>query len=269
MSSLIKTKLVRLYAGQSETSDSAQFQCFFNTAQLNNIRGLSLKTCTFQNNHPNIFADDLYLNHVNNNNVFSYLVGAVTHSTTIPITGFYSLTDVLDAINPDLQTNFVAQNPGATAILELDDVTGKVKLSTTGVVLEDITLSGGINSLNAYVGNINEIALTAYPYGFENFPSLSGAKLATVSLKTKSPQTILNADISKERHTNSIGSIPISVPYLAQQTYVDPSPADTMLKFEYPETLRKVEFVIRDEFGRAFRSQNLNFGLEILVHTSS
>jgi hypothetical protein len=262
-------KLIRLYAGQAERVKDGVFRTNFNTAMLNNVRAVSLKTCTFRNTSPNIHADDLYGNSPLNDNVFSYLVGATQHSTTVVQSGFYTLTEVLNLINPDLQTNFVAQNPGATAVLSLDPISGKVILTTTGAVLQPITLQYSLHSINALLGNTQTETVTTNPYTFTDFPSLSGAKLVTISVKTKSPQTILNADVNKERHTNSIGAIPVNVPYLVLQTFTDPAPADSMLVFSYPEDLRRVDFSIRDEFGRPLLSQDLDFSVEMIVDTSS
>lgn len=259
-----QAKLIRLFAGQANEQDG-QFICNFNTSQLNNVSGISLKTCTFRNNHPNVFG----VGESSSNGTFTYTVGATTHTTDVA-TGFYTLTELLALINPDLQTNVVAQNAGATAVLSLDAASGKVILTVTGTIVADLVLIGAATNLNGYLGNKETITVSAAGTDlFRDFPELGGLKFATVSVTTKSPQTILNAAANQEKHTNSIGAIPVTVPYLAMQAFTDPSPADSLLTFNPPEHLREVRFTLRDSFGRRVKSQGLSLGIEMLVWTSS
>lgn len=262
--SVISTKLVRLWSGQAEQKEE-RFITNFNTGQLNQVTGLSLKTCTFRNTHPNIFAEDEYPNDSRNNATFSYTIGVTPYSIVVPVTGFYSLDELLDLINPTMGVDFTAANPGSTAVLSLGP-RGKVICTIVGAVVEDLVFTG---LLNEYLGNTKPLTMSNAGVGvFDSFPELGGLKLATVSLSSKSPQTILNASPNKERHTNSIGSIPITVPYGVMQTFIDPSPVDSMLHFNPPEHFRQVRFVIRDELGRIVKSQALSFGMEVVVHTA-
>jgi hypothetical protein len=264
------TKLVRLYAGQAESNDGIRFITNFNTGQLNNVSGISLKTCCFQNSHPNIFAPDQYGSDPNNNNVFRYTIGVTEYSVTIDKSGYYDIDQILAIINPQLQIDMTAENPGDTAVLAIDDITGKLVLTLTGVVSNPVTLNGTtLGSLNGTIGNMFDyLCPVAGDYPLSNIPSLSGLKFATISVKTKSPQTILNANPIKERHTNSIGVIPVTAPFLGMQTFTDPAPVDSMLTFNPPEQLRRVQFVLRDELGRGITGQDLNLAVEMVVITS-
>lgn len=259
-----QAKLVRLFAGQAADHDG-QYICNFNTSQLNNVSGISLKSCCFRNSHPNIFG----VGEDSPNNVFSYSVGLTAHTTEVA-TGFYNLSDLLGLINFDLQLNFAAQNPGATAALSLDPISGKVVLTTTGAIVAQLVLLGSVATLNGYLGNKKAISIAVAGTDlFRDFPELGGLKFASLSVTTKSPQTILNMAANQEKHTNSIGSIPINVPYLAMQSYAEASPLDSMLTFNPPEHIRECKFTLRDEFGRRVKSQGLSLALEMLVYTSS
>lgn len=261
---MARAKLIRLFAGQATDTDG-QYTCSFNTSQLNNVSGISLKTCIFRNNHPNIFG----IGDETPNGTFSYTVGATPHTTDVA-TGFYNLAEILALINPDLQTNFVAQNPGSTAILSLDAGSGKVVLTVTGAVVANLVLIGAAATLNGYLGNkVNITASIAGTNLFRDFAELGGLKFATISISTKSPQTILNTAPNQEKHTNGIGSMPVNVPYLALQSFVESSPLDSMLTFSPPESIREMRFTLRDEFGRRVRSQGLSLGVEMLVFASS
>lgn len=265
--SQVNTKLIRLWSEQA-SEDVYKFYTNFNTAQLNRISGISLKTCCFRNTHPNIFAEDEWPAHPLNNDVFSYTVGGTTHTITIATTGFYTLNEVFTELNPQLQIDYAAQNPGGTAVLSIGP-RGKVICTITGAVAASLTFNGSKSNLNGYIGNTKDLSISAAGVAvFDSFPELGGLKMATVSVKTKSPQTILNADPNKERHTNSIGAIPITVPWKAMQSFIDPSPLDSMLRFDPPEHLRQVQFVIRDELGRIVRSQGLSFGVEMVALTA-
>lgn len=263
-------KLIRLYAGQAEELSDSEFRCYFNTSMLNRVRAITLKSCSFQNNQPNVFADDYFTNDSRNNNVFYYEVNG-DKTVSIDVSGFYGITDVLAAINATFGVAYTVENPGGTAVLSLDPVSGRVQLVITGAVANPVTLTGsGVFSLNALIGNLNDlIAPAAGSYLLDSYPALAGMKSVTVSVRTKSPQTILNAEVSKERHVNSIGSVPVNAKYMEQQIFVSPSPADSMLNFSYVEDLRELTFILRDEFGRRLKGQRLNFYVEFIVMTTT
>lgn len=264
-------KLIRLYSGEAEEIGHGEYRCFFNTNILTNVRSIALKTCVFANNHPNVFAQDENPNDTRNNNVFTYKLGNDPWTITIAKTAFYSLADLLALLNAAIGPAYIAANPAGTCVLSLDPVTGKILITITGVVLEAFTLQGssvGVFSLNATLGNFQDVVYSATGV-FDSFPNLTGLKYATVSIRSKSPQTILNASVLKERHVNSIGAIPITVPFGAIQGYTNPSPADSTLTFSYVEDFREMVWVIRDEFGRRVKSQQLSFGMEILVSAHS
>lgn len=264
-------KIIRLYSGEAAEVSDGEYRCYFNTSVLTNVRSIALKTCVFSNNHPNVFAEDENPNDTRNNNVFSYALGATPRSFSISTTAFYSLADLLALINADIAITYPTANPGGTCVLSLDPVTGKILVTISGTVVEAFTLQGssvGVFSLNATLGNFQDIVFNSTGV-FDGFPNLTGLKYATVSIRSKSPQTILNASATKERHVNSIGAIPITVPFGSIQPYTNPSPSDTTLTFSYVEDFREMVFVLRDEFGRRVKNQTLSFGMEILVSTHS
>lgn len=264
-------KLIRLFSGEAERVGDGEYRSFFNTSVLTNVRSIALKTCVFQNNHPNVFADDENPNDSRNNNVFSYSLGFIPQTEEISITGFYSITELLTEINAGLAITYALANPGGTCVLSLDPVTGKILVTITGTVIEPFTLQGetaGVYSLNATLGNFTDTIYNSTAK-FDSLPNLTGLKYATVSIRSKSPQTILNASATKERHVNSIGAIPITVPYGALQNFSNPSPSDSTLTFSYVEDFREMIWILRDEFGRRVKNQNLSFGVEILVSTHS
>jgi hypothetical protein len=259
-------KLIRLFSGQSEEVNHGEYRCFFNTSMLTNVRSLSLKTCCFQNNHPNIFASDENPNDTRNNNIFSYEIGGVSGSVVVSQTGYYTATELISLINAVITPAYAAANVGGTAVLGIDLISNKLKITITGPIANELYILGAdtSHSLNKTLGNFINLGFPATS-NFDSFANLTGLKYATVSIRSKSPQTILNATALKERHVNSIGAIPVDIIYGRLQTYTNPSPADTTLTFSYPEDFREMIFILRDEFGRRIKNQTLSFGVEFVV----
>ena len=260
-------KLIRLFSGEADEIGHGEYRCYFNTSMLTNVRSLSLKTCCFQNNHPNIFAPDENPNDKRNNNIFSYDIGGVAGTVVVSQTGYYTAAELIALINAVISPAYASANSGGTAVLSIDTISYKLKITITGTVANELSIFGetaGLHSLNYTLGNFINLGFPATA-NFDSFANLTGLKYATVSIRSKSPQTILNATSLKERHVNSIGAIPINIIYGKLQTYTNPSPADTTLTFSYPEDFREMIFILRDEFGRRIKNQTMSFGMEFVV----
>jgi len=256
-----KTKLIRLYAKNATEVNTGSFECHLDSAQLSNVLAISLKSAVFNNNVYNIFTSG-----TRQNNVFSYeLKTAVpeTRTVSIPSEGYYTLTEILTIIAPLIETDIKTINAGDTFTMVKGAYSKKIEATLTGA---STIAFDALGSLNAVLGNtVDSGDLTAGTYTFNSFPNLVGLESVTINLASKSPKTILNAASCKKRVTNSLGVIPVNVPFGATQTFTQPDLDTSMLVFSYPEDLTTMRFTVRDVDGNRLADQVNHLVIEVIV----
>lgn len=178
--------------------------------ETNNIVRCVFKGATFINNAYNIYTSGIF-----KNNEFTYQIDANPVATvTIPQSGFYSTSDLLNIISPIIQTDAQLSEPGATVLMSSGAYSKKVETVVTGSTVV-ITLTG-TGSLNKVLGNKTSAVITATPggttYVFDESPDLFGLKRVYIHSTTMAEGNLVDGDV--ETH-DIIGSVPVGsvVPY--------------------------------------------------------
>jgi len=221
--------------------------------------GIALKTATFVNNLPNIEEKT--------NGLLNFSINGVQTGITVP-TGQYSLAELQAVIKVLFEANAVVIAAGATLETAITQ-TGKLAATVTGATAEwrgsDFRSEG---VLNPYLGNTADSGVipAAVAYEFQTVPDLVGLKHATIHVATKSPHTVLNHTPNSARSVNSLGVIPITVPFGRIQTFEQPDVSDAVLMFSYPEDMSQVEFNVRREDGQRLSGQENSLMIELIVY---
>ena len=254
-----KSTLIRLYAKNSTEVTPGAFECNLDSAQLSNVVAVALKTVAFRNYAFNIYAEGEQKNNTFTVNVIG--VGPITAS--IPESGFYTTQQVIDIIAPLIETGIKITYPADTFTMALNPNTNKV-VATFGVSATlEFPADGGLNEL---LGN-TEVSpnLINTTYEFNTFASLGGLETVTVNVASKSPMTILNVTNIKQRITNSLGVVPVDVPFGGLQTFTQPDLDAAMLVFSYPEDMTNIRFGVRDVNGHRLLDQKNHLVIELMV----
>jgi hypothetical protein len=132
-----------------------------------------------------------------------------------------------------------------------------------------MTYEGSTGPLNQLLGNtLDSVSVAAgTPYIFNSLPDMIGLKSVTISIKSKSPKTILNSSSSKMIWTNSLGMIPCDVAFGQLQTWEQQDLDAAMLVFDQPEDMTSLQFKIRGDDGKILLDQTAHLVVELKVWT--
>lgn len=247
-----QSKLIRLSAKYAREVGPGVYESDFDTSLMTNIKAISLKTLIFRNNKYNVLTSDLF---------WYTVVGVGSYNASVPVDGFYNLQQLIDIIKPQIQSNL-------TSIISMDinQFNGKIVVSHTGFP-DEIILNGSFGLLNKKMGNTVDSGqiIENVPYTFNGFAALGGLESVTISIASKSPKTILNVSSTKIRHTNSLGVVPVTVPFLGLQTYEQPDLDSAAASFSFPESFSKIRFTLRDVDGSVILNQTEHLVVECML----
>ena len=249
------SKNIRLYAKNCIEIRPGVYSASMDTSILSNLKAISLKACTFDNNVYNIFTDG-----IRKNNDFTFRVLAPIHIVTINEGGFYSAQEIINILIPQIQAILEFHYPGTVFTMGIDSNKGKIYVNNSDGLV--IYLSDG--GLSRTLGLTSEIiAAEGIQYVFQSFPVLRGLTSVTVSIRSKTPKTILNT-VNRAIHTNSLAVIPVDVPFLAQQNYINPDITENILTFNKTEDLTTTTISLRDPDGNILTNQSNSFLIELI-----
>lgn len=256
------TRNIRLYCRNCIESRPGRYTAVMDTAELSNLKGIAIKACTFDNNVYNIYTEGS-----RKNNVFNFeVLGSATGSVTIAESGFYSASQLIAIIQPVIEAALQVVVPATTLTMAIGANNSKIEytISSPGVTL---LLPGalGFGGLNLTLGNTIDSGniTSAAKYTSNTFTNLRGLRSVTVSIKSKTPKTILNTN-AKPIHTNSLAVIPVTVPYLSQQTYINPDISNSILLFSNAEDLTSTQISLRDPDGNVLEDQSNALLIELI-----
>jgi hypothetical protein len=258
-----KAKLIRLYAKNATEVTPGAFECNLDSSELSNVLAIAMKTAVFRNNVYNVYAEG-----DQQNNNFTYEIdGAVpvNREVVVPTTGFYTAQELLDILNPLILADIQSVNPGDTFAMTIEPYSKKITVAFTGVSQLTFDAVGGVNQLLGNTITSGLLPVGPYDYVFNTLANLGGLESVTVNIQSKSPKTILNVSPFKQRTTNSLGVIPVTVPFGGLQTFTQPDLDDAMLVYSYPEDLTTVHFTIRDVNGLKLVDQAQHLVIEVMV----
>jgi len=234
-------KLVRLYANTAAENINGVYSCYLDAKPLANVNAVALKSCSFRNNVYNVIDFSL------NVSVFEG-VSNVVGDVVIP-DGQYDITQFLAILKTNSDT-LISGLPGTSTIAyTLNPVTYKI----------DYVLSGDATSIQ-FIGTNDIVGLTetttlSLSGSFQSMPDLGGLTHVTISLKSKSPFTLLNKTSTEALYTNSLGVIPVNVPFGLMQTFLQPDLDSAALQYSHPNNLEDIQFVVRDPVGNVLTQQ--------------
>jgi hypothetical protein len=257
------SKLIALYAQNADQASPGTYVTQLNTAYLSNVRALALKTVTFVNNLPNIFtAGD------RQNNEFLYEIDGTPFTATVAVEGYYTAQEVIALLVLAIQAQLDISSPGDVISAQIESYSGKVSFLNTGVAV--MTYLGSTGLLNQLLGNTEDSPPVPADdlHVFGSLPDLIGLKSATVSIKSKSPKTILNRSSQKMIWTNSLGMVPCNVSFGQLQTWEQQDLDASRLTFDQPEDLTVIQFKIRGDDGKILLDQTEHLAIELKVWTT-
>ena len=256
------SKLLVLYANNADENVPGTYTTQLNTSYLSNVRAVAIKSATFVNNLPNIFTSG-----DRQNNEFLYTIDGSPFTATVAIEGYYTVQQTIDLLVTAIQTQLDISSPGDTVSAQIEDYSGKVSFTVTGVAV--MTYTGSTGLLNQLLGNTEDSGNVAAStkYIFNKLPNMIGLKSATISIKSKTPKTILNQSSTKAIWTNSLTLIPVDVGYGQLQGYINPDLIASRLVFDIPEDLTYLQFKIRGDDGKTLLGQTEHLAIELKVWT--
>lgn len=251
------SKLVRALAANMTETEDGVFLCQMNDPAMQNARGIALKTVIFCNNVYNIQTD------VNDQFVVTINGGSIA-TTAIPA-GYYSATQMATFMQTKIQALLDSQAPGATITVTFNTTTYKLEstVDTADMTYEDSLANTTIGLNNASSGTIT----AGDTYAFPSFPDLTGLKSATISVKSQDPKTFLNSSLFQGLWTNSIGVVPVDVPFGRMVIYKQFSLADSICDFRAPQDLQHLQISIRDQNGAGIPLQQPHLLVEMMIYS--
>jgi hypothetical protein len=250
---MIQSRLVKLSSNAARVDEDGGFSAKLSPGQMQNVQGLALKSATFLNNVYNVSADDL---------VFNFEALLVPYTASLPEPGFYNIGQIIAIIEPLVQTELQGPFPGTVVSMKVGEFSKKIEISISiGIV------RFGPGPLNTLLGNTEELQILSSPNftAVQTLPDLNGLDLGQIVVSTKTPKTILNASAGKTLWTNSVGMIPVDVPYGALQTYTNPSLQGSKVIFDHPDSLSVISWKVRDKNGVVLADQGPHLTIELVV----
>ncbi len=250
---MIQSRLVKLSSNAATPDADGGFSAKLSPGQMQNVRALALKSATFLNNVYNVGPDDLEFN-------FEALL--TPYTVSLPQEGFYNIQQIIDIIVPLVQAELQGSFPGTVVEMQVGDISKKLEISLTIGIARF-----GPGPLNTLLGNTDVLEVLAGS-GFnavQTPPDLNGLDLGQIIVSTKIPKTILNASASKTLWTNSVGIVPVNVPFGVLQTYTNPSLEGSKLVFDHPDSLSFISWKVRDKNGVVLADQGPHLTIELVV----
>ena len=237
------SRLVLLYAKNANETSPGTYTTQLHARFLSNITSVGMKSATFLNLLPNIFTSGDH-----QNNEFDYTIDAAPFTATIAVEGYYTVTEVIDLLVIAIQAQLDISSPGDVVSTGVNDFTGLVQFTVTGSAIMTYESSG---SLNQQLGNVVDSGNIAagVSYEFTEHADLRGLKSVTISIKSKSPKTLLNLNSDKSIYTNSLGMIPVNVGYQELQGFQQEDLMASRLIFTSPEDMTSIQFKARGDNG--------------------
>ena len=255
-----QSKLIILYGKNATEISPGTYQTNLDTRDLSNVNAIALKTTTFMNLQYNIFADGNQ-----KNNTLSYEIAGAPFTYEIPISGYYTTTEVLNLVIAGVQAQLDINSPGDVFSSVIGQYHERVEFLNTGVAT--MKYNGETGNLNDILGNPiqSDVIVANTVFICSQFADLRGLKSVTISIKSKSPKTILNKTNLKPIHTNSIGVVPVTVGFKSLQTYTNPDIAGSSVHFSSSESLTQIQFKIRNDAGYVISNVKDSLVIEIAV----
>jgi len=250
--------LVRCWAHAAAEISTGVFSTNMEFSQLKSVRSMALKSAQFVNNQYNVQAE---------NDTFEYHFAAVAQHVVIPV-GFYTATELLTIIAEAIRVLMNPTHPGVVITMTVDPNTYKItyvsSLAGANIAIGDFT---GAGTLNAFLGNTVDSGVIPGQtvYQFDSFPDLNGLDFAGIDVRSKTSKTILNISPNRGKITNSLGVIPVNVPFGQLQSYTNPDLIGSKVDFSYPEDLSSIEFSVRDTDGDALLDQGRHLMVEFVI----
>lgn len=251
------SRLIRFWAGNATEVSDGVFRCQIQDASLQNITGVSLKTAQFSNNVYNIQEGK------NDGVSFKIDVGATQQVLLSP--GYYSAGQIASTLVSLIQPVLDGASPGSTIAISLNPITQRLESTATGVAW-----SWEVDTANAYIGldpnNPSPTLADGTLYQFPFFANLYGLESVTISVQSQDPKTLLNTGPSAYLATNSIGVVPVNVPFGALVAYEQFSLHDAIVDFRGYQNMTSLQISIRDVNGNGVPNQGNHLLVEIMVY---
>ncbi len=249
------SRLIKLIGKQATEISPGSFQARMDSTLLSNIKAVALKSVAFANLRYNVrtgISDTFRIN-----------ANATNYDFVVPA-GFYSITQVLTYLQGVIQTQLTALFAGTVLTMILDPATKKIIVKNT---IGSVIWGGG--NLNPLLGNTsNQTSPANTNTQFIDFADFNGLDSVQITIKTKSPKTILNATGEKLKYTNSLGTVYVEVGFGEIQTWYASDLDGAKLIFGYPENLDIIEFKLRDSTGEVIENIKDHLIIELIIWTA-
>jgi len=212
-----------------------------------------------------MFSNNVYNIRTGENDTLEFKVdgGPVVQAILGP--GYYNIVQAATAIETVVQAQLDALYPGHTIQVTYNPITQKLESTVVGG-----TFSWEVGTANAYVGLLTDAPSPTLPdgtmYPFPNFANLYGLESVTISVRSQDQKTILNSSPNTFLTTNSVGVVPVNVPFGGLVEYNQFSLEDSMVDFLAFQNLNSMQIAIRDPTGAGVPNQKPHFLVELMVY---
>jgi len=244
-----KSKLLKLEAKASRVVEPGEYEVILRSRDLSSVKAMVLKTAVFLNNRYNVDEGQ---------QDFKYFINAVEYTATVPSVGFYTIDQIIDIILPQIQAQSVIINPGNVSTMTLNEFSKKIEVTNT---ISTITYTGG--PLNLLLGNTGT-TVSGLDVGFADLPDLNGLNAGQIIIGSRNTKTIVHSSVDKLIHTNSVGLVPVDVPFGSLQVFTNPDLRGSIVYFDDPDNFQFLQFKIRDENGKILLGQDPHLLIELV-----
>lgn len=250
----VNKKLVRFRARDADEISQGIFKSSMNMSPLSNVLAIAIKSLVFSNNEYNVQTGI--------SDTFNYTYAGTPLSITVPA-GFYSASELLSAMKALIDPQISGINAGATITLIVSPLIYKITATTTLGITE--YLSTGNMSANLGITADSGPIAPGVSYTFNSTPDLSGLHLVNISILAKDQGTIINLQDQSARYVNSIGMIPVDVPFGRLQVYNQSDLDASAITYSHPEDLTSMLVSIRDIRGTHLANQKQHLVVEFMI----
>jgi hypothetical protein len=234
---------------QNKTIDN-QYKLAFGNAASRSVSAVTLKSCTFKN----VFYNVIGTGKLKNNILYTRMQG-VDIEFTVPVEGFYNITELLTILSDEISAFFLLYaQPLVLEQLTYSSITGKITIEVSdGAGSGNIFELRGLDrpySINYLIGNTINLSVsnTPLPKQLDSLVSLTGPTCVNLICEpiSKSSGSYISSASPDGSINNSIRTIAVNQPFGATIEYIAYDTDAEQINYQPSINLSDLVFSIAD-----------------------